>query len=112
MCIYIIHVQCTHLPIPRHDHLERINTFFLWSADSVLPEAMAEVDITIKVPWHVQIRGSWGHELITCTFNEDGSMLADLPNLHPGVYHYHFLVNGHQVFLFSIACLICFVSVL
>ena len=65
-----------------------------------MPEAMAEVDITIRVPWHVQIRGSWGNDLITCTFNEDGSMVADLPNLQPGIYHYHFLVNGHQVDLF------------
>merc|ERR1719357_1417819 len=73
-----------------------VNYFTLWS---YLPsEDWPGLQVTTKLdfPFKVQIRGSWGEEEVECTLNVDGTLVAQLPPLDPGIYHYHFMINGQQ----------------
>merc|ERR1712181_86202 len=73
-----------------------VNFFSLWS-EAPLP-AWPGLRMTTKLdfPFKVELSGSWGEQVAECTMNPDGSLVAHLPSLRPGVYHYHFLINGQQ----------------
>jgi len=79
------------------DFGDSVNFFTLWS-ESPFATAWPGLHLTTKLefPFKVEIRGSWGEQIVECTMNLDGTLDAHLPNLHPGVYHYHFLINGQQ----------------
>merc|ERR1719357_2344989 len=73
-----------------------VNYFTLWSH---LPsEDWPGLQVTTKLdfPFKVQIRGSWGEQEVGCALNVDGTLVAQLPPLDPGIYHYHFMINGQQ----------------
>merc|ERR1712181_34412 len=73
-----------------------VNFFSLWS-EAPLP-AWPGLRMTTKLdfPFKVELTGSWGEQVAECMMNPDGFLVAHLPSLRPGVYHYNFLINGQQ----------------
>jgi len=73
-----------------------VNFFSLWSETPLPAWPGLRMSTKLDFPFKVELSGSWGEQVAECTMNLDGILVAHLPSLRPGVYHYHFLINGQQ----------------
>merc|ERR1719234_72717 len=83
----------------RHDDEEFgdfVNFFSLWSEAPLPAWPGLRMSTKLGFPFKVELSGSWGEQVAECTMNLDGTLGVHLPSLRPGVYHYHFLINGQQ----------------
>merc|ERR1712172_423410 len=73
-----------------------VNFFTLWSETPLPTWPGLRMSTKLDFPFKVELSGSWGEQVVECMMNPDGTLGAHLPSLCPGVYHYHFLINGQQ----------------